>query len=128
MNRSEKISAKQAGLIALLLTERTIDDACKKAKVSVSTYWRWMKEPAFLAEYRKARDGILENTVAQIQSLTSEAIETLRRNMNCKVPSVEIRCATIILDQSFKGVEIMSLQNRVEELEGLMNGLEGLEP
>jgi hypothetical protein len=124
MNSSEKLSAKQSNLIALLLTERTIDEACKKAKVSVSTYWRWMQDQDFLDQYGSARHGILENTVAKLQSLSFQAIETHERNLNCENPSVEIRCATIILEQSVKGIEVLGLQNRVEYLESVLKSIE----
>jgi hypothetical protein len=124
METSEEISGKQAQLIALLLTERTIDDACKKANVSVSTYWRWMKEPNFLTEYRSTRSRILENTVAKLQSLSTDAIEALERNLHCENPSIEIRSATIILEHSAKGVEALNLLVRVEELESIISRLE----
>ncbi len=117
MQTSEGLTAKQEKLIALLLTEKTIDDACKKAGVNVTTYWRWMQDQSFLQEYRKMRRGILENTVAKLQSVTHQAIETLERNLNCENPSVEIRCAQIILEQSLKGLEMLDIENRLEMLE-----------
>jgi len=117
MNSSNGISNKQEKLIALLLTERTIDEACKKANVAIVTYWRWMQNENFLKHYRKARRGILENTVAKLQSITFAAIDTLERNLNCENPSVEVRSAAIILEQSIKGLEILDVENRVEWLE-----------
>ncbi|MCA1622611.1 MAG: hypothetical protein LC768_10790 [Acidobacteria bacterium] len=53
MQPSEGLTAKQEKLIALLLTEKTIDDACKKAGVNVTTYWRWMQEDSLLARIPK---------------------------------------------------------------------------
>ncbi|MBK8465318.1 MAG: hypothetical protein IPL32_05760 [Chloracidobacterium sp.] len=120
MKRSGEISTKQQKLIALLLTERTIDEACKKANVAVTTYWRWMQDQRFLAQYRTARRGILENTIAKLQSIVFAAIETLERNLNCENPAVEIRCAAIILEQSIKGVEMLEIEGRLEMLESLV--------
>jgi hypothetical protein len=120
MYETDGLSVKQERLITYLLTERTIDAACAKAEVAVTTYWRWMKDPLFLTQYRTARDGILENTIAKLQSLSFEAIDTLERNLNCGNPSVEIRCATIILEQSIKGMEMLSLKTRVEQIENEM--------
>lgn len=119
-----EISAKQNKLIALLLTEKTIDAACAKANVAVTTYWRWMQDENFLSEYRKVRRGILENTIAKLQSVTHQAIETLERNLNCENPATEIRAAQIILEQSLKGLEILDVENRVEMLEILLNKME----
>jgi hypothetical protein len=120
MKDSRQISQKQERLIALLLSERTIDLACAKAHVTVTTYWRWMQDENFVSEYRKARRGIIENTVAKLQSIAFAAIDTLERNLNCEIPSVEIRCAAIILEQSIKGIEVLDIEGRLEELEYLV--------
>lgn len=119
-----EISTKQEKLIALLLTERTIDEACKKAGVNVTTYWRWMQDENFLIQYRRARRGIFENTVAKLQSVTYQAIETLERNLTCENPGAEIRSAQIILEQSIKGLEMLDVENRVEMLEELVKSWE----
>jgi hypothetical protein len=119
MQNSTKISVKQEKLIALLLTERTIEDACAKAKVNVSTYWRWMQNATFMYEYRRVRRGILENTIARLQGCTHLAIETLERNLTCENPGAEIRAAQIILEQSIRGLEILDLENRLEVLESI---------
>ncbi len=124
MNNSDGISTKQEKLIVLLLTEKTIDEACKKANVAVVSYWRWMQNENFLKHYRKARRGILENTVAKLQSITFAAIDTLERNLNCENPSVEVRSAAIILEQSIKGLETLDVENRLELLEILLKEME----
>ena len=121
------LSANQEKLIALLLTEKTIDEACKKAGVNVTTYWRWMQDESFLREYRKIRLGILENAVAKLQSATFQAIETLERNLHCENPSVEIRCAQIILEQTMKGLETLEtseVEKRIETLRSTIDELE----
>jgi hypothetical protein len=120
MKSLKRINGKQEKLIALLLTERTIEQACSKANVAVTTYWRWMKEQAFLEKYREARRGILENAIAKIQAITFTAIEALERNLSCENPSVEVRSAAIILEQSIKGIEMLDLVNRLEMLESLV--------
>lgn len=119
-----EISAKQEKLIARLLTEKTIDEACKKSNVAVTTYWRWMKDENFLIQYRKTRRSILENTVAKLQSVTYQAIETLERNLTCENPAAEIRSAQIILEQSIKGLETLDVENRIEMLEELVKSWE----
>jgi len=120
MKSSGENTAKQEKLIGLLLTERTIEGACKKANVAVSTYWRWMQDQRFLKAYRTARRGIMENTVAKLQSIVFAAIDTLERNLSCENPGVEIRCAAIILEQSIKGVEMLDVEGRLEMLESMV--------
>jgi hypothetical protein len=66
MQNSDELTSKQEKLIAFLLTEKTIDEACTQAGINVTTYWRWMQDENFLHEYWKMRRGILENTVAKL--------------------------------------------------------------
>lgn len=124
MKRISQISARHEKLIALLLTERTIEKACEKAGVAVTTYWRWMQDETFLREYRKTRRGILENTVARLQSLSFSAIDTLEKNLNCENPATENRAAQIIIEQSLRGLETLDVENRLEMLESLVKDLE----
>lgn len=117
MNRMYRLTAKQEKLIAALLVERTIEQACKTAGVAVVTYWRWMKQPVFVRAYRKSRFEVLEGVVARLQGLTIAAVDTLERNLGCENPAVEVRTASIILDQSVKGVEALELEYRITALE-----------
>ena len=121
MQSSEKLSGKQEKLIALLVTERSADAACNKAQVAPSTLWRWMKNDAFVKEYRKIRRDILENAVAKLQSLAFQAIDTLERNLNCENPASEIRSAQIILEQTIRGVETLDVEERLEYMETVVN-------
>ena len=114
------ISAKQERLIAFLLSDRTIEGACQRASVAVTTYWRWMRDEEFLREYRNARKGVLENTVARLQAITFAAIDTLERNLNCENPSVETRAAAIVVTQAIRGLEILDVENRLAALEALI--------
>jgi hypothetical protein len=120
MKRNSEISPKQEKLIACLVTDRTAEGACRRANIAVTTYWRWMKDEQFVAEYRRARRGILENAVTRLQGLTTSAIDTLERNLNCENPSVEMRTASVVLEQAIKGLETLDVENRIEMLEALV--------
>ena len=75
-------------------------------------------------EYRKVRRGILENTVAKLQSVTYQAIETLERNLHCENPERLDALAQIILEQSMKGLEALEIENRINTLEATISDLE----
>lgn len=117
MKDSRTITAKQEQLIANLVAEPTVEKACEKTGISPVTYWRWSKQKEFKREYRKARRTIWENTVARLQGLALAAVDCLARNLNSENPGVEIRAASMILDLSAKGLEILDLEERLEILE-----------
>jgi AcrR family transcriptional regulator len=109
-NNKEKV-------IDALLSTSTITDAAKQAGVAEATIYRYLRDETFKNEYRNARRDVVENTIGQLQGATAQAVETLTKNLDCGNPSAEIRAAQIILETSYKGIELIDLQMRVELLE-----------
>ncbi len=110
-------SAKQEKALAALLTEKDIRSAAVKAGVSEATVFRWLAEDDFKAEYRRLRRDAVEQAAAQIQQVSSEAVEALRKNLACGNPSAEIAAARIILENAYKAIDLMDIQQRLEMLE-----------
>jgi hypothetical protein len=121
----EKLSRMRERAIAALLSEPTVPGAAKKAGVSHTTLKDWMKLPDFQKEYRAARKQLLERVVARLLNSTSEAVETLKRNMNCGKPGVEVRSALALIQQSLHGVEVLDLEVEMQELRQLVEKLTG---
>lgn len=117
VGHGEKRSRREEVAIAALLTEPTISDAASKSGISESTMLRWLADPRFQAQYRAARRQVVEQAVSRLQQATSDAVETLSRNMLCGVPASEIAAAKAVLDFAVKGVELVDLAERVANLE-----------
>lgn len=103
--------------LSALLETSTITEAAMKANLSPATLYRYLADDDFQKEYRKARRALVESSIGQIQSATGEAVETLRKNLACENPAVEVRAAQILLDTAFKGIELMDVLERLETLE-----------
>lgn len=116
MSDSEKLTRRQEAGIGFLLSELTQEQAAARTGVSTATLRRWLSNPVFVRAYRAARRQLLEAALGQLQQTCSEAVETLKRNLRCGKPAVEIRAAATILEQAVKGVELTDLVEEVEEL------------
>ncbi len=103
--------------LAALLESASIADAAKRCELSQETLYRYLKDKEFVADYRNARRQVVENSITQLQRASSEAVETLRRNLSCTNPQAEIRAAQIILDNALKGVELVDILERLEQIE-----------
>ncbi len=77
--------------IGALLTFPSIWEAAKSLGVDDSTMRRWMKNPAFLDRYRKARRQCVEGAIARVQALTSKAVACLEKNLTCGKPVLLLR-------------------------------------
>jgi hypothetical protein len=116
----EKLTRRQEAAIAALLTAPTLADAAAAAGVSHRTLKRWIGVPEFSASYRQARRQVVEVVIGRLQQIAAQAVKTLERNLTCGQPAGEIRAALGVLDHATKGVELIDLAARVEELGRLL--------
>jgi transposase-like protein len=108
---------KQDKAILALLTEPTVEAAARAVDIAPATIWRWTQQADFRARLRDARRAVVEGAIGRLQQTATEAVETLRRNLTCGTPSVEVRAATAILEQATRAVELFDIAERVEQLE-----------
>ncbi len=108
-------------ILVALLEGVSIRDAAKTSGVSEATIYNYLKDTEFLSEYRNARRQTVENAIGQMQQASSEAVETLRRNLTCENSAVETRTAQIIFENSIRGLELTDILERLEALENANN-------
>lgn len=113
----EKLTRKADDLIVALLAHDSISAAAKAARIAEKTAHRWLALPEFQREYRAARRQVVEQSLATIQTVTTEAVDCLRRNLTCGKASVEVSAAVAIIGQAVKAVELVDLEERLAELE-----------
>lgn len=117
MKQITGLTPKQEQVLAVLLTEVSIEQTAKKVGVSATTIWRYLQIPAFRTAYLLTRRQIVEDAIALLQRSSKKAVATLVRNLDSGSPSVEVTSARVILEQSFKGVELFEMEERLRQLE-----------
>ncbi len=117
-----KLSRRQErALIALLENDGSaLNRVAEKSKISESSLYRYLKDDAFLTKWRELRAQAVEQAVANLQSLTGEAVETLKKNLSSGHAPSEVRTAVSILRQSLEAVDLFDLQQRIARLEKQM--------
>jgi hypothetical protein len=76
-----KFGRKKEAAIAALLTERNHAEAARSVGINLSTLKRWMREPEFIQDYRRARWEVVEQGYARIQQNTPAAASILLKLM-----------------------------------------------
>jgi hypothetical protein len=117
MTGGAKASRKREQAIAALLERPTISEAARAVGIGEKTLRRWLAEPEFKAAYQDIREQALRIAVGHLQGLLASAAEALERAMTCGTPGVEVRAAGIVIQEAFKGVELLDLAERVAALE-----------
>lgn len=112
------LTPSQGKALLSLLQAGDIRRASKQAGIGEATIYRYLKEKEFIAAYRQARRESLEVAIRKLESLTGEAIETLREVMNNTENTASQRAgaAKTILELAFK-IQDNDFAERLEALE-----------
>jgi len=114
-----KFGRKKEAALAALLTQRNFEEAAREVGVSTKTLLRWQEEPEFQTAYREARRAAYTQAVARLQHGATAAATTLLKAMldNNTPPSIRVRAAECVLNQTARAIEIEDVEARVAELE-----------
>jgi hypothetical protein len=115
-----KMANKEKALTALLESV-TISDAAIKCGLNEKTLRRYLADAEFQKEFRAARRVVFEQNIIRLQSLHAGAVDTLERNLNCEIPSTEVRAAQIIVEATRRDFETLDVLHRLEALEAQKN-------
>jgi len=118
----EKLTPKQERALVALLDCGEIKKAAEIAEVGEVTLWRWLQSPDFQSRYRAARRQLVETAIAQLQSDCTTAARVLREVAEDRQApaSSRVAAARAIIEQSVSAVQLTDLQERLEEVERLL--------
>ena len=116
---SGKGGHKKEEAILALLSQRSVEEAARVAKIAPRTLYRWMKEKEFDAAYREAKRAAFSQAIARLHQMSSAAASTLGKVMvDPKTPpATKVRAADSILNHTIKGIETEDILARLSELE-----------
>ena len=117
--RTVKLSQRKQAAIVALLTQPTVAEAARVANVRPNTLGRWMKEPAFDAEWRSARCLGLDQAIARLQKISGAAVSALLKVMfdPGSPPAAQLKAAETVLRYAKAAAELEHVQARLTELE-----------
>lgn len=119
--------ARRELALAALLSSLTIRAAAKKAEVSESTLWRYLREPEFSKRYAEARRDAVEHLAVRLQSRASESAEILFKIAKDKEApaSARVTAAKAVIEHTLKAVELLDLDVRLKEIERRLEAQKG---
>ena len=116
---ADKLGGKQKAALLALLSTRSIEEAARTANVPPRTLYRWLKDPDFDAEYRKAKRAAFGQAVARLQQGTGAAAAVMLKLMvDAGVPaSTRLRAANCVFTHAKSAIELEEIEARIAALE-----------
>lgn len=121
-NLTEKnLTPRQRKAIEALLTSGTVEAASKAAGVSRESLYRWLKDASFVSELRATEALAVESLARSLAGLGDLAASALRDALSDAKITVRLRSAEIVTDRLLKLRELVSIEQRLAELEAKAN-------
>lgn len=111
------LTKNQLKAIPIILEARTITEGVKKAGISKATFYEWLKNHEFKAEFVRQRQEIVDHALHELKTSTGDAVNVLKELLKANAENVRLRTAQAILDNVLKSIEIENLEKRLTELE-----------
>lgn len=119
MAENGALTAKQARFCTALLEARTIREAARMAGVGERTAWRYLASPEVRQVLTERQGAMLAQAAAALVADMAEARKVLRSIMGdaAAAPGVRVAAARAVLEAGLRLFELVSLTERVAELE-----------
>src|SRR5262245_23429993 len=120
----EKISIRREKSMVAVLTAAMVKELDSQAGLRGRTIRSKRGQDPSTARSAADRPQLLHGAVGDLTSATTAAVQTLNDNLQAERSGDQIRAAVAILDHAQRGVELMDVVSRVEELERLLADLQ----
>ena len=117
MSAERSLTNRQLLAIPRLLNSPSIEDGCKKARISRTTFYAWMREDSFRAELKRQRDEMIKDALDRLKSAISKATtELVKLTGSIKEETRRLACKDII-EYALKSIEFENIEQRLEKVE-----------
>jgi uncharacterized protein (UPF0147 family) len=117
------LESKQEQAITALLADPNIKRAAESLGIGERTLHRWLDDPKFAREFRKARRQAFNITVGLTQKYSSLAVQTLAKIANDSTAphSARVAASASLLKFAREAIELDDLAGRLDEVEARLS-------
>ena len=119
--KAYSLSGKQERAIMAALDSRSVEEACRKARISKTLYYRWLREePGFAEALKRRRDAAGSYALERLRSGLGAAVDVLVGLLASDNEWVRRVAANDVISRFFKSRELNDLEERLTRLESAM--------
>ena len=116
-NEKSQLTDRQIKIIPIIVSCPTYADGCKKARLNRTTFYQWLKQPEFKAEFDRQRSEIVDAAFSMIAQNIEKAVSTLVGLLDTGDDRVKRLTANDIIGHFLKRRELVDLEERRERIE-----------
>lgn len=116
------LTVRQRRFLAALMAGPNVREAAKAAGIGERTAWRYLSNDAIRRELASHHDAMMADTSRRMAVAMAEALDVVLEVLrDAKTPAaVRVNAGRVILDAGLRLAELVTLAQRVAELEAVM--------
>jgi phage terminase small subunit len=115
------LTHRQKTFIHVYLEAKTVEDACRSAKVAKGTVYNWMKDPLFQEELKRQREELIKSAFHRLTSYFDRAIITYVNLLASESETIRKGTAEGIINRILKFTEQEGIIERIEAIEKILS-------
>ena len=104
-------------MIPFLLGAPSVEEGCKRARVSKAAVYGWLRDETFRHELKRHRDAVIERALDSLKANISKATETLVKLLDSDKEVTQARAAEDIIEFTQKALDYDELERCIRSLE-----------
>lgn len=114
---NSQLPEKQRRLIPYIVNAHTIEQGCRDAGITATTFYEYLKSSTFALELKKARDGAVSEAMETLKNATTKAVTELVSLLDSEDENVRRRASVDILTFVTKWREFNEIEDRLVQIE-----------
>ena len=112
-----KLTSRQLKSLPFFLESASIEETCRRASLSQTTFYRWAANPNFKAALEEAKGRLYSDSFEKLKLSFSKATDVLIALMEDEQVWVKLRSAERILETGFRLKELEEIESRLAQVE-----------
>jgi hypothetical protein len=119
-NRPNSLSPRQSRVISILVQARNIEDGAKRAGISKTTIYKWLRLPVFREELARQKNDIMQVGLENLKSQVEKAVSVLAALLDSESEAIRRYVANDILTHALKAKELQDIEERLCGIERIV--------
>jgi hypothetical protein len=112
-----KLTPRQKRAMSLVFGARSVEEGCRAAGITPTTWYKWLKDKGFKAEVDRQREAITAEALDRLKGAVTSAVEGLKGLLDAEEKNIRLRACGEVLDYFLKARELEGIERRLCDLE-----------
>ncbi len=119
-NKQGKLTNRQLLSIPRILSSPSVEEGCKKARISRTTFYFWLKDDGFKTELKRQRDEMIQDALDRLKCAITKATTELIKLVDSSREDIRRLACRDIIEYALKSIEIEDIEQRLDKVERIV--------